>query len=472
MARSIQVVPAAGFSVSFQGVERMVDVLSQGADCSVLQEAQAGRRRLRILLTEGSSITVRELLFAMGPHHTIDILDSSRFCQGRLSRYVRRFYQCPSFSQDPSAYLSFLVDHLRAEQYDVLMATHEQVYLLSRFREPLSQLVGLAVPRFEVLHRVFGKAEFARLMKDLNFPTPLTNIVRTHEELVQHDAFPCFVKLDYGTAGKGVRRAATRAEMRDIATEFADAGWLESENEVVMQQEAQGTQAAFYAVFDQGRLVARHCVEIRYPAAGGWPSCIHSAEHPMVVQDITRLGSELQWHGALFVDYFYDQQTGRHEFIECNPRIQAAFHAQLSGVDLADQLLRVSLGERVDPLEGGRSGTRFHQGFLLLLSEALGGANRRSLLAEWWRCFKQRGIYANSQDTLANRSLDWPSVLPAALVTASLLFSPRLAQWIVAQTVENYAMPSSTAKKIRELDPEKSFDLIDKVRKQVPDSEG
>ncbi|MBI82890.1 MAG: hypothetical protein CMJ81_06820 [Planctomycetaceae bacterium] len=435
----------------------MVGLSSQGVDCSDLQKSQANRRRLKILLTEGSSITVRELLFAMGPHHTIDILDASRFCQGQLSRYVRRFYHCPSFSEDPDAYLSFLVDRLRAEQYDVLMATHEQVYLLSRFREPLSQLVGLAVPRFEDLHRVFSKAEFARVMQDLNLPTPLTNIVRTHKGLVQHDAFPCFVKLPYGTAGKGVRRAANSAEMCDIAREFTDEGWLENDNEVVIQQEAQGTQAAFYAVFDQGRLVARHCVEVRYPANGGWPSCIHSAEHPMVLQDITRLGSELQWHGALFVDYFHDQETGRHEFIECNPRIQAAFHAQLSGVDLADQLLRVSLGERVDALEGGRSGVRFHQGFLLLLSAALGGANRRSLLAECWRCLKQRGIYANSQDTLTNASLDWPSVLPAAVVTAMLLFWPRSAQWIVAQTVENYAMPRSTAQKIRELDPKKNI---------------
>ncbi len=410
-------------------------------------------RRLKILLAEGSSVTVREVLFALGPHHTIDLIDPNPWCQGRFSRFVRRFTRCPAFSHDPAGYLAFLTERLRSESYDVLLPTHEHVYLLSRFRDRLSQLVGLAVPAFDDLNRVLSKAEFARLMYELELPTPATKIVRSREELAEYDVFPCFAKIDYGTAGRGVRRAASRDDLQQIAGEFEQAGWLGRGSEVVLQQEATGIQSVFYAVFANGQMVAWHCLEALRPAAGGWPSCGQSAHHPVVLEQVSRLGAALHWHGALFVDYFYDASTGQPAYIECNPRIQAAYHAQLSGVDLADQLLRVSLGEQVSPHSAGRPGTRFHQGFLMLIDTALRGANRREILAEWWRCRRHREIYADSQDTLTDFRKDWLSILPSLAITTSLLLRPKSAQRMVQKAVGDYAVSFDTAQRIRELDP-------------------
>ena len=47
------------------------------------------------------------------PRHTIDILDPSALCQCRFSRFVRRWYRCPSFATDPCGYLAFLGERLR-----------------------------------------------------------------------------------------------------------------------------------------------------------------------------------------------------------------------------------------------------------------------------------------------------------------------------------------------------------------------
>lgn len=404
---------------------------------------------MKILLTEGSSITARELLFCLGPQHTIDVVDPSPLCQARFSRYVRHCYRCPPFSTEPEAYLEFLIARLRAEPYDAVVPSHEQMYLLARVAERFKGLTGLAVPRFEDLHRVFGKAEFARLMQELELPTPATTIVHSREELLGFEDFPCFVKVDYGTAGKSVSPAANRQDMLRIADEYERAGWFGQGREVVIQKRAEGVQSVFYAVFQHGRMVAHHCIELRLPAETGWASCGESARHPVVHEQVSRLGAALNWHGGIFFDYFYDPLSGQPQYIECNPRIGGPYHALLSGVDLAGQFLKVSVGEHVEPLAPGKVGVRFHQRMLMLMSAAMQGAGRAALIAQLWRSWTGRGLYADSQETLARPCEDWMSEIPVTAVTGLLLARPQAAHWLVHRTVDNYALSEPAARAIR-----------------------
>lgn len=419
--------------------------------CRIPQQVEV--IEMKILITEGSSITARELLFSLGPHHTIDILDPSALCQARFSRFVRRCFRCPPYTTEPQAYLDFLLERLRAESYDAVLPSHEQMYLLARVRDRFEGLTGLAVPHFDDLHRVFGKAEFARLMTELGLPTPATTIVESRDELLRYDDFPCFVKVDYGTAGKSVSPAANPQDLLRIADEYDRAGWFGAGREVVIQRRAEGVQSVFYAVFQHGRMVAHHCVELRLPGTSGWASCGQSARHPVVDEQVARIGAELNWHGGIFFDYFYDPASGQPQFIECNPRIGGTFHSQLSGVDLAGQFLKVSVGESVEPLPPGKVGVRFHQSMLMLMTAAIQGAGRRELLRHLWRRWQGRGLYAESHETLARPREDWLSGIPAAAVTGLLLARPQAAQWLVDRTVDNYALSEPSARAIRDMQP-------------------
>jgi len=127
-----------------------------------------------------------------------------------------------------------------------------------------------------------------------------------------------------------------------------------------------------------------------------------------------------------------------------------------AGVDLAQQLVRVSAGEEVDPLLPGQDGVRFHQGFLMMLTLALEGANRRKLFAEIMRRQLEKGVYADSQDTLTRLREDWRSLVPSMAISISLLLNPKPAQRIVKKTVDHYALPESSARMIREA----SFDQL------------
>ena len=66
--------------------------------------------KIRILLSEGSSTNVREMITALGPlGYTLDICDPNPLCMGRFSRYVHRVYRCPTSGSDPVGYLKFII---------------------------------------------------------------------------------------------------------------------------------------------------------------------------------------------------------------------------------------------------------------------------------------------------------------------------------------------------------------------------
>lgn len=404
--------------------------------------------RLRILFTEGSSTSARQALFALGPRHDVEILDPNPLCVCRFSRFTRRWHRCPPFSRDPEGYLAVVEKLLASGRFDVLFPTHEQVYLLAKFRQRLGERSGLAVPSFESMDQMMSKANFVRLIDELGLQQPETTIVRSRSDLLAAEP-PCFVKIDYSTAGEGVRHVCDRQELQQAADVFEQAGWLDAGAEVLVQRPARGRKGGASAVFQHGRLVAAHCCEARALGVGGSSMGQRSVAMPQAVEALATIGRHLDWHGALVVEHFFDPETGRLELLECNPRIGETFNALASGVNLCEQLVRVSLGEPVEPILQWREGVCTHQGFLILMAKALDGANRRQLLREMLQGLRHRGLFNDSQDELSRPGDDWPSILPLLAVSALLLARPQAAQWVVTKTVNNYALSRSAAESIR-----------------------
>ena len=122
----------------------------------------------RILLSEGSSLSARQAITALGlAGHDIEICDPDPFCIGRFSRFVRRFHRCPGLGSEPAGYLAFLLNLLTRERFDVLLPTHEQGYLLAKVLGRIAPLTGIALPAFGDYVAAYGKADFSRLLTEL-----------------------------------------------------------------------------------------------------------------------------------------------------------------------------------------------------------------------------------------------------------------------------------------------------------------
>lgn len=404
---------------------------------------------MKILMTDGTSSSARQSLYGIGGSHEVDVCAPSALCQCRFSSHVRRWLRCPPLGSQPEAYFDFLLRQIRRGGYDLLLPTHEEVYLLSKYRDELSQHVGLAVPPFDAMQKMMGKVEFAQTMDSLSLPTPSSEVVTLGPDSAGYDRYPYYLKLNYATAGLGVRLIRGSQEWQDAMDDFRRVGLIEGNStRALVQQPATGTMCVVQAVFQNGELRAAHCARVLVAGVGGGAMVRVGVRHPEVVAHVRRLGEALRWHGAMFLEYLYDDAAGRPSYIECNPRIGEPVNARLSGVNLVEVLARISVGQQVDSREEPAAGVRSHVGFVRLIAAAMNGATRSELWRLWRSMRHGEGIYQEAANEMTRPAEDRLSRIPAAFVIGQLLLRPSSAVRLVEGTVNNYALSAATVRVI------------------------
>jgi hypothetical protein len=422
------------------------------------QQPQAARRNPRtvaVLFSEGSSLSARQALSALGPlGYRIDVCDPNPLCLSRFSRFVRRFYRSPALGADPAGYLRFIVGRLREGRYDVLLPVHEQAFLFARARRRLTRTVGLAVTAFDQLALLQSKATFTRVLADLGLPQPRTRLVRSRAEAEAECAFPYYIKLPYSTAGRGVWRVGNAAERAAVLSGLQAQGYLDGQADLVIQSAAPGVQCQAQAVFEHGGLIALHCTSQRSVGVGGSQSARLGVDHPGVRSHLARLGRHLCWHGALAVDYFFEPATGRPLYFEANPRLVEPMNAVLSGVNLADLLVRLSLCEsfKGGGVRVGKPGVRSHSLLAALLGLAAANAPRSRIAGEVVKALVGRGVYAGGREDLTPIRSDPLSLVPLSAVIVGILCNPAIANRLSAHTVADYSLTPKAVQTICSLE--------------------
>ena len=413
------------------------------------------RAAIRILLSEGSSLSARQTITALSRcGYTLDVCDPNPLCISRFSRFIQRYYRCPAVGTDPLGYLEFVLHHLTQERYDVLLPVHEQAFLFAKVRDRLPTGLGVALADFAAFLQVQGKVAFTRLMQRLSLPQPPTSIIGTRAEVEAMDRFPYYLKTDYSTAGQGVWRVTSAAERDRAAIALEQRGLLDGTRELVVQDEAPGVLCQAQAVFAYGHLLAVHCTRTRGVSVGGGHSARTGVDHPQVRDHLIALGRALAWHGPLVLDYLFDEASGCPSYIEANPRLVEPMNATLSGVNLADLTVRVALGEvgASGDTQLGPFGIRSHSLLAILLGVADHSGSRREVLCTIAEDILGRGLFAESREDLTPVRLDPPSLIPLGVVTGQLLLRPRTAHDIATGAVNAYSINAAAVETILAFD--------------------
>jgi hypothetical protein len=392
---------------------------------------------VRVLLSDGSGLTSRQVATRLhGLGHHVEVLCPDPFSLTRFTRHVARVHKVPPYGDDPFAWLAAALAVVREHHFDVLFPTQEQVVVLACQAERVRSLgVAFAVPSFDALRRVQDKLAARSTLEELGLPQPDATVARTPAGLLAVDDLPVFVKLPIGTATSGVRRAATSAELRAIATEldcvdaFADGG-------VLVQRAVDGPLAMVQAVFADGTLLASHANLRTREGASGGASGKRSVDLPDVRGHLATIGTALRWHGAFSADVILTDDGPR--WIDLNPRLVEPGNAFRAGVDLVDVLVRVSIGEPPTPVPPGRPGVATHQLVLALLAAAAHG--RGAILRELGNAARHRGPYAGSTEELTPLAGDAMTAVPVAFTALALLARPSLSRELSGGAVRNYAL--------------------------------
>lgn len=390
---------------------------------------------MKVLFSEGSSLTAREFLSVLGPSgHWIEVLDPSLACICRFSRWTRRVHVCPPSNADPLGYLETVNHVFDNGSFDVFLPTHEQAWLLAVAGSKLQRRVAVALSSPESFARVQSKLEFARLLDEIGLPQPRWILVDSLETLARQRP-PFYLKAPFGTAGSGVRFLKTAEQAQSAfqsLRQFADGGPL------MLQSVATGNYAQVQALFDHGRLVACHsstqtAVGIGQSAAGRM-----SVDHPFARQDVSKIGKFLNWHGGITLDYLF--RGSDRLYLECNPRTVEPANAAASGVDLPGLQLALSLGNHPTEAPPGTMGVKTHGSLAVVLGTGACVGTRKAVLHKLGELLFHRKVFQDSRERLTPFLNDFPSVIPLLAVAAQALISPRSVLKFSQASIERYTV--------------------------------
>jgi hypothetical protein len=389
----------------------------------------------RILFTEGSSLTAREFLSVLGPAgHHIEIVDPNPICICRFSRWTKRVHCCPPSGTDPLGYLERVNGLLATGNFDAILPTHEQAWLLAAGRDRLDPAGGIAVAPAGSFMRVQSKIEFARLLDEIGLPQPKWHLVHTPDEVIGWPT-PFYLKSPFSTAGRGVYRLTDIADVQRVFRLLRPAA---KNGPLMIQAAAVGQYAQVQALFDHGRICAAHTSVQTSVGIGPSAAGRVSVDHPFARHDVALLGKRLEWHGGLTLDYMF---TGaEHVYIECNPRTVEPANAAASGVNLPEIQLALSLGKNVDEVPPGRIGVRTHSALAILLGTAAYAGTRSAIFQKALRLAFRHGGYEHSQECLTPVFRDAKSSIPLVIVAASVLLSPNSAERLAGSAVGAYSV--------------------------------
>ena len=403
--------------------------------------------KIRILLSEGSSTNVREMITALGPlGYTLDICDSNPICIGRFSRYIHKVYRCPTSGSDPIGYLKFILHLLKQENYDVLFPANEQAYLFAWAKDFLIPLVGLAVADFSAFNRLQTKSAFMQFLDEIKLPHPATQFAHTWIEIEQAAILfntPFYIKTSYGTASTGVWHVEQMKVLPEVKMQLARQRLLDGQTEFLIQAAAPGDFEQSHAIFDHGHLLALHCTRRLLEGAGGGAIVKIGVNRPVIRQHFEKIGQYLAWHGSLSIDYFWDEQTGQPSYIDANPRITEPMNAVVNGINLADLQVQLSLGREISPIPPVQTALKSHNALQAMLGAAGRRHSRLDVLREMYRVAFKKGVYKDSQEGMTPVLQDIPSILPLAVVVMSLLFNPWSEQRLALQAIADYSLGSA-----------------------------
>jgi predicted ATP-grasp superfamily ATP-dependent carboligase len=402
-----------------------------------------------ILLSEGSSLSAREAVTALGlAGFRVELVSSDPLCLARFSRFVRHVHPAPPSGSDPDGYLETVLDIVRRRSVDVLLPVHEQAYLFAAARHRLPTGLGLALADFTAFEQVQSKTALAMLLTRIEVPQPATEIVHSTRDLAAARPFPYFVKAPFGTASAGVWRIDNATQRDAVSGELEHRGGFE--RGVVVQEAANGPLERTQAVFDHGRLVAIHIY--RQIAAGprGGDVLKASVRRSNTRACVERIGATLNWHGALSFDYILDTATGSPLFFDANPRLVEPMNAWLSGVDLAGALLSVSLGETPSAQPEGADGVVTRLGLMGLMDAANRRGRRSDVLGELILLARNAGRYRGSTEELLPLATDPLCIVPLCAVLGTILISPFSASRLSHRTVETYSLTQVAIDRLRE----------------------
>jgi len=290
-----------------------------------------------VLLTQGWCRSSYSALRGLA-HNGVRVVvsDTSRIgmCQASRLAHARGRYASPY--GDPDGFVADIAGLCERHDIGLILPGHEEGELLVAAREAGRLPPGVALPMVDAatLALVNDKDRMSRLARErgvavaaiLDYATPAEagRVTVSSREYV--------ARARRGNSSKGVRFSRGGEALEQTLAEMIVDFELDPARPPIVQERVDGDGWGVSCLYWHGERIASftHRRLQEKVATGGTSTLRVSAAHPAMEADAHRLLEGLEWHGLAMLEFKHDPTTGRHAFIEVNPRLWGSIDLSLS----------------------------------------------------------------------------------------------------------------------------------------------
>lgn len=273
---------------------------------------------------------------------------------GAVTRYADRKLIAPGVDSDSNVAASFYSNLARTEDFDLVIPLSDfsaGIFAgLKRELESASK-VKIAVNDSETFAQAFDKLNTMKVCMENGLPCPRTlDAVASLDDVPTDVAYPVVLKPRSSCGSIGFHIARDRTELGGYIERSAN----ENLGPILVQEfiPQDGKQYNAHFVFDKNSDVKSAVIAEKcrwFPLDGGASSLCRTIRNDRIFEICVRLLKTIGWVGYCDVDLMEDPRDGSIRIIEINARISANVKLCFAaGVNVAEQLLQLYLGDEVD----------------------------------------------------------------------------------------------------------------------------
>ena len=272
--------------------------------------------------------------------------DTSWLNMNRLSLFGNKCFRYPDFYDSSELFLEYLNQYLTANNIPFLVPTHEEIFIISKYKDRLSNIKTL-VPGFEELKTAHKKNLSSSLAASLNIPLPETITPSNETDCMiffnNHEK-PFVLKYENSNSSKGVFYITEQIKLEEHYKNIGN---------FILQEYITGIGYGVSMLYNNGQLRASFThkrLEDKI-STGGTSTLRISTRNPELENYAKTMLDYLNWHGVAMVEFKWDEVRKKGYFIEINPRFWGSLALPYyAGMDFPWHYYRILRDGDINPI--------------------------------------------------------------------------------------------------------------------------
>lgn len=316
----------------------------------------------KILVTDGRSLAALAIVRSFGEKgFEVHCGDDFKNNLSSFSKYVKKRIVYPSPENKESEFMSFIVDLIKREKYDMVIPVRDEItLLLSKYEEHISKITHTYLADYEVINKFRDKGQTIKIAKKANIPVPNTFYPEDTdlEEIKKNIKYPVLIRARISSGSRGIKKVESPSEFEAAYNEIK-----KEYGEPIIQDYVSktGYSTACLLLNDRQEQIASFSYERvkEYPISGG-PTVVGISTDDSVVKEYSlKLLQSVGWKGVAEIEYILDEK-GNPLLLEVNPRFWMPLNLAIkAGVDFPYILYKLASGDFLIHVSSYQQGLKY-----------------------------------------------------------------------------------------------------------------